>query len=123
MRKIAKSGGDPIAERRKAKLVIPTFEEAARKVHGEHAAAWKNAKHGQQWLNTLRDYAFPLVGRRPVDQIDSADILKVLSPIWLAKPETARRVRQRMKTVLDWCRANHFRSGENPIADSDEGGQ
>ena len=115
MRKIAKAGGDPLAERRKAKRVVPTFEAAAKKVHEEHAPAWKNAKHGQQWINTLRDYAFPIIGNRRVDKIDSADILKVLSPIWLSKPETARRVRQRVKTVLDWCRANHFRSGENPI--------
>lgn len=115
MRKVAKAGGDPVADRRKAKRVVPTFEEAAREVHQDHAPAWKNAKHGQQWINTLRDYAFPIIGNRRVDQIDSADILKVLSPIWLAKPETARRVRQRVKTVLDWCRANHFRSGENPI--------
>ena len=115
MRKVAKAGGDPLADRRKAKRIVPSFEEASRKVHEEHAPAWKNAKHGQQWINTLRDYAFPIIGSRRVDQIDSADILKVLSPIWLAKPETARRVRQRMKTVLDWCRANHFRSGENPI--------
>ena len=115
MRKIAKAGGDPLAERREAKRVVPTFEAAAKKVHEEHAPAWKNAKHGQQWINTLKDYAFPIIGNRRVDKIDSADILKVLSPIWLSKPETARRVRQRVKTVLDWCRANHFRSGENPI--------
>ena len=95
MRKIAKAGGDPLAERRKAKRVVPTFEAAAKKVHEEHAPAWKNAKHGQQWINTLRDYAFPIIGNRRVDKIDSADILKVLSPIWLSKPETARRVRQR----------------------------
>ncbi|MEM7042749.1 MAG: site-specific integrase [Pseudomonadota bacterium] len=115
MRKIAKAGGDPLAERRKARTVVPNFQEAAQKVHEEHAPAWKNAKHGQQWINTLRDYAFPIIGNRRVDQIDSADLLRVLSPIWLAKPETGRRVRQRVKTVLDCCRANHFRSGENPI--------
>lgn len=115
MHKVAKAGGDPLADRPKAKRVIPKFEEAARRVHQEHVPAWKNAKHGQQWINTLRDYAFPIIGSHRVDQIDSADILKVLSPIWLAKPETARRVRQRVKMVLDWCRANHFRSGENPI--------
>lgn len=114
MRKVAKAGGDPLADRRKAKRVVPTFEDAARQVYQEHAAAWKNAKHRQQWINTLRDYAFPIIGNQRADQIDSADVLRVLSPIWLAKPETARRVRQRVKTVLDWCRANHFRSGDNP---------
>jgi hypothetical protein len=94
---------------------VPNFEETARKVHEEHAPAWKNAKHGQQWINTLGDYASSIIANRRVDQIDSVDVLKVFSPIWLSKPETARRVRQRVKTVLDWCRANHFRSGENPI--------
>lgn len=115
LRKMARAGGDPLAKRRKDARAVPTFEEAARRVHQEHTAAWKNPKHGQQWINTLQHYAFPIIGNQRVDQIDSADVLKVLTPIWLAKPETARRVRQRIKTVLDWCRASHLRSGENPI--------
>jgi integrase len=115
-RKLAREGGDPLAERRKARAVIPTFAEAAERVHAEHQVTWKNPKHVQQWINTLRQYAFPVIGDRRVDQIDTPDILKTLSPIWLTKPETARRVRQRLGTVLDWAKAAGFRSGDNPVA-------
>src|SRR5918994_1786927 len=86
-RKLAREGGDPLAERRKARAVIPTFAEAAERVHAEHQATWRNAKHAQQWINTLRQYAFPIIGERRVDQIDTPDILNTLSPIWLIKPE------------------------------------
>jgi integrase len=115
-RKLAREGGDPLAERRKARAVIPTFAEAAERVHAEHQATWRNAKHAQQWINTLRQYAFPIIGERRVDQIDTPAILNTLSPIWLTKPETARRVRQRLGTVLDWAKAAGFRSGDNPVA-------
>ena len=114
-RKQARAGGDPLAIRRKAAQTIPTFEAAAQAVHAEHAKAWKNPKHAAQWINTLRDYAFPVLGLRRVDQIDTPDILCVLSPLWLTKPETARRVKQRLKTVFDWARAAGFCSGENPV--------
>ena len=99
MRKVARSGGNPIADRRKALAVIPTFKEAARKVHEEHSAGWKNPKHIAQWINTLETYVFPVFGDRHVDQIHTPDVLKALAPIWLTKPETARRVRQRIGTV------------------------
>jgi integrase len=77
--------------------------------------SWKNAKHVQQWINTLRQYACPILGDRPVNLIEVPDVLKVLAPIWLTKPETARRVRQRIGTVLDWAKAAGFRTGDNPI--------
>ncbi|MCP4781237.1 MAG: integrase arm-type DNA-binding domain-containing protein [Hyphomicrobium sp.] len=112
--KIAKAGGDPVTER-KAKAGVPTFAEAARSVHAEHAAAWRNEKHTDQWINTLVTYVFPTLGERRVDQIDTPDVLKVLSPIWLKKPETARRVKQRIGTVLDWAKAAGFRSGDNIV--------
>jgi integrase len=112
--KIAKAGGDPIAER-KATAGVPTFAEAARSVHAEHAAAWRNKKHTDQWINTLVTYAFPTLGERRVDQIASPDVLKVLSPIWLKKPETAKRVKQRIGTILDWAKAAGFRSGDNIV--------
>ena len=115
LRKIARNGGDPLAERRKARAQIPTFKQAATMVHEEHAKAWKNKKHAAQWINTLKEYAFPLFGNRPVDQIGTAEVLNALSKIWLAKPETARRVRQRIGTVLDWAKAAEYRSGDNPI--------
>jgi len=114
-RKTAREGGDPLAERRKAQDVVPTFAEAVERVHSEHKAAWANTKHAQQWRNTLQQYACPQLGTRRVDQIGTPDVLRVLAPIWLAKPETARRVRQRIGTVLDWAKAAGHRCGENPI--------
>jgi hypothetical protein len=114
-REEAKKGGDPVAAKRKAAMTVPTFEEAARRVHAEHSPSWRNAKHGAQWLATLKAHAFPTIGKRRVDQIEVADVLKVLAPIWLRKPETGRRVRQRIRTVLDWSRAAGHRDNENPV--------
>lgn len=115
LRKIARASGDPLAERRKSKKVIPTFEEAAKTVHGEHAKTWKNDRHFNQWINSLSVYAFPILGGQRVDHIGTPDVLKVLAPIWLTKPETARRVRQRIGVIIDWATAKGFRSGENPV--------
>lgn len=111
-RKIARAGGDPIAERRRA-AGIPTFEEAAKKVHDLHLPTWRNEKHGKQWLATLTEYAFPHFGRKKVDAITSADVLEALSPIWTAKPETAGRTRQRISAVMKWCVAQGWRQ-DNP---------
>lgn len=114
-RMIAKGGGDPVAIRRQARRVVPTFKQAAESVHAEHLHSWKNAKHGDQWINTLTTYVFPIFGDQTVDRIGSPEVLKALSPIWLTKPETARRVRQRIGTVLDWAKAAGFRTGDNPV--------
>jgi integrase len=114
-RKLARNDGDPIAEKRRERRVVPTFKEAAEAVHKEHTKAWKNAKHSDQWINTLKAYAFPVFGDRAVDQVQTPDVLKALTPVWLAKPETARRVRQRIGAVLDWAKASGFRSGDNPV--------
>jgi integrase len=113
-RAIARQGGDPFAERDKSKIVVPSFEEAARKVHAVHKAGWKNAKHAAQWLSTLETYAFPFFGSLPVSQVDTHHVMDALTPIWLTKPETARRTRQRIGLVLDWAKAKKYRSGENP---------
>ena len=115
LRKIARAGGDPLAERRAAKRVNPTFEAAAKEVHAAHKESWKNHKHADQWINTLTQYVLPVFGQKHVDQIESADVLKALSVIWLAKPETARRVLQRIRTVFDWAKASGHRSGDNPV--------
>ena len=112
-RHVARTGGDPIAERRKNSIVMPTFLEAANTVHSQ--ATWKNKKHQKQWITTLKTYVFPLLGDRRVDCIDTPDILNVLKPIWLSKPETARRVKQRIKTVMDYSKATGFRTGDNPV--------
>jgi integrase len=75
----------------------------------------------QQWLRTLERYAFPVIGARPVHAIDQSDILRVLAPIWTETPETARRVRQRLRTVLDWARAAGHREGVNPVEGVEKG--
>ncbi|THD71639.1 site-specific integrase [Thalassobius vesicularis] len=111
-RRMAKQGLSP---RYNVQREIPTFEEIAQQVHIERMPTWKNTKHGQQWINTLRDYAFPKIGRMPVDSIDQPEILMCLSPIWTEKHETARRLSQRLKVVLDVAKSKGFRSGENPV--------
>lgn len=112
-RKLARSGGDPLAERTREKAVL-SFEEAARRVHKLHEPTWRNRKHAAQFISTLETYAFPKVGRIRVSDVTSADVLAVLTPIWLEKEETARRVRQRIGIVLKWAVAQGWRS-DNPV--------
>jgi hypothetical protein len=114
LRSLARRGVDVLAERRTMRLAVPTFEEAARQVHEQHGASFRNAKHRAQWLASLEANVFPVFGNRRVDAIGPADVLKALSPIWTAKPETARRLKQRVKVILDWAKASGFRSGDNP---------
>lgn len=109
------NGLDPLAERRKAEVAVPTFRAAARQVHEEHKLGWKNGKHQAQWLSTLETYAYPLLSDRLVNDIEGPLIRDVLAPIWLTKPETARRVRQRIGAVLDWSYAKGFRATEAPL--------
>lgn len=104
-------GIDPIAERRKA-AGIPTFREAAALVHAEHLKGWKGgdkSKHGKQWLTTLENYAFKAFGDYAISAVDEPAVRDVLAEIWLAKPETARRLRQRIRTVIDWAVAKGYR--------------
>jgi integrase len=115
LRKLARDGGDPIEARRQAKTSVPTFADAARSTLEQRRAGWKDVKHPAQWMNTLSKYAFPVMGKKRVDQIETSDVLRALSPIWLSKPETARRVRQRIATVLDWAKVAGYRSGDNPV--------
>jgi integrase len=114
-------GIDPVAERRQERQVIPTFRKAAELVHEEHQLAWKNGKHQNQWIATLKTYAFPKMGDRLVSEIEGPLIRDVLAPIWLAKPETARRVRQRIGAVLDWSYARGFRTTEAPMRSLSKG--
>ena len=99
-------GRNPLAEKRRAKM--PTFAEAAAKVHEANLPRWRNGKHTGQWINTLRTYAFPTIGKMSLDRIERRDVLGILTPIWTTKPETARRVRQRIRTILKWAQAHGF---------------
>jgi len=119
-RQLLANGKDPIDERgdekaqRKAVADALTFEQAARRVHEDSKAGWRNTKHQDQWINTLRDYVFPGIGTRKVASLAPADFADVLRPIWLNKPETASRVKQRCHKVMKWCWANSLVQG-NPI--------
>ena len=114
-------GIDVVAERRRERLVIPCFRDAAAAVHEEHKLGWKNGKHQKQWLATLETYAFPSLGNKPVNEIEGPAIRDVLAAIWLSKPKTARRVRQRIGTVLDWAYAKGFRATEAPMRSLSKG--
>lgn len=109
-RQMIRQGVDPIEERRKTREAIPTFKEAAERVHRENLPTWKNEKHAAQWLRTLVNYAFLDIGATPIDQVDGPAVHGALMKVWLTRPETARRVRQRIGTVLDWASAKGFRA-------------
>lgn len=111
-RKVARSGGDPLQARREARAIL-TFEEAARQVHTLHLPTWRNEKHGRDFITSLETYVFPKLGKLKVTDITTADVLAVLMPIWTAKAETARRVRQRIGTVMKWTIAKGWRQ-DNP---------
>ena len=115
LRRDIQRGIDPIAEREKEEIKILTFAEAARKVHQEQKAGWKNGKHQEQWITTLEKYAFPMLGKRLVDDIEGPLVRECLVAIWLKKPETARRVKQRIGMVLDWAYASGMRATEAPM--------
>lgn len=94
---------------------IVTFGAVATDLIDSRKAGWKNAKHRQQWENTLKTYAAP-IWDRPVDQVRVDDILDILRPIWSSKQETATRLRGRIEAVLDAAKVRRLRSGENPAA-------
>lgn len=118
-RSLARSGGDPLQARRIA-AGIPTFEKAAETVHEAAKPTWRNAKHADDFINSLKMYAFPKIGNHKVSDITSGDVLSVLEPIWTAKPETARRVKQRVGTVLKWAVAKGYRPN-NPAENVGQG--
>jgi integrase len=113
-RKLLRSGIDPLEAKQRALPAMPTFRAAAIQVHGEHKAGWRNSKHGAQWLSTLQTYVFPRFGDLPIDKVESGHVRDALAEIWLTKPETARRVRQRVGTVLDFAHGKGWR--EHPFS-------
>ena len=122
-RKLLADKLDPLAikrasqlQRRLADSNIITFDKAAAAFIESHSPGWKNAKHGDQWRNTLATYASPVFGTMPVSTIDKALVLRVLEPIWRTKNETASRLRGRIEKILDWAKAQDYRTGDNPAA-------
>lgn len=115
LRKIAKDGGDPLASRNRARD-MPTFEAIARKVHEINRPGWREGGvHIKHWIRSLEMYVFPSIGSMPINTIQSADILAVLQPMWFEKPETARRVRQRLRQVMAWAKGANLYTDENPV--------
>ena len=116
IRSMILDGIDPRAERAKAKILVKpavTFGTFARELVADIEDGFKNPKHRQQWRNTLETYGKPLADI-PIDQVSTENVLGVLQPIWLSKPETASRVRGRIERVLDAAKVKGLRSGENP---------
>ena len=111
-RKLAREGGDPLAERRRAQG-MPTFAEAAERVVEQKRSGWRNPRQAHVWMASLGRYAFPRIGRTPVSEVTSGDVLEILAPIWHVKATTARLLRQRIRTVLEWAVAMEYRT-DNP---------
>lgn len=119
LRNQVRDGYDPLALRRErqhlaAEQTARTFDAVAAAYIEAHKAEWKNAKHRQQWENTLATYATPIIGKRPVSEISLLDVRRVLDPIWTQKPETASRLRGRVEAVLAYATVHGWRSGDNP---------
>jgi integrase len=91
-----------------------TFEQCAKEYHETHRDSWKNEKHASQWTNTLATYAYPFFGSKVISDVNKADILDALLPIWAEKQATASRLKQRIHAVLDWAAAKDYRHGHNP---------
>ena len=119
-RKLLSAGRDPIEDRKERERTAQAapaalmFRQAASDYIDAHRGSWKNAKHAQQWENTLETYAYPVMGDVDVREVDTAMVLRVLQPIWTQKNETASRVRGRIECVLDAAKVLGKRSGENP---------
>lgn len=106
--------GDP------AKLDVPVFSDAIHKRHNERKGRWKNGKHAQQWINTLVTYAVPYIGHKQLDEVTKNDIYEILIAIWDEKPETAKRVKQRLTDVFDWAESRGWVEW-NPVTSAAKG--
>jgi hypothetical protein len=120
-RKLKANGIDPLAHKRAGRAAQAladakaiTFRAAADRLIASKRKGWKSVKHSEQWTSTFETFVFPLIGDLPVSAIDTALIMKILTPIWTTRPVTAGRVRGRIEKVLDACRALGEFRGENP---------
>jgi len=120
-RKLLIDGINPLAAKKQNQIAaaladakMMSFDQCAEAYILAHKASWKNAKHGDQWTNTLNTYASPIFGHLPVAAIDTGLVVKCLAPIWESKTETAGRVRGRIESVLAWATTSGYRIGENP---------
>ena len=111
-RRIARAGGDPVADRQRARS-MPTFADAAEQVWKNKSPGWSHQQHTHDWMSSLTLHVLPYIGQIPVGNVTSADVLHTLARIWHARPATARRVRQRVSAVMDWAIAMEYRT-DNP---------
>lgn len=115
IRMAIRKGEDPLkVEPPPTQPIAPLFQDFAEEFISMNEAQWRNPKHVDQWRNTLRDYAYPVIGNLPVDRVSTEDILKILSPLWTTKTETASRLRGRIERVLGSATARGLRTGMNP---------
>lgn len=112
-KRLALSGGDPLAEKRKSRSGM-TFAEAVDRYLAKKSAELGNEKHAKQWRSTLDTHALPVLGRMQVQAIEVRDVLRVLEPIWTGRNETASRLRGRIEAVLSWATVAGHRTGDNP---------
>ncbi len=118
------AGIDPLMARKEAasrlrasQALEITFEDAATRYIKAAAPAWRNAKHADQWTNTVVEYANPVIGKMMIRHVTRPHITEILEPIWATKTETASRLRGRLEAILDWARVKGFRDeGPNPAA-------
>ena len=123
MRKVARGGGDPDADRIAAQKAVMeaqrrermTFDQAAKAVHAKLLPTWRNKKHGEVWLASIELHANPTLGKKPIHTLGRDDMLKVLEPIWAEKPETAKRLKQRLGIIFDWARGEGHYPTTSPL--------
>ena len=111
-RKLAREGGDPLSEKRRVEST-PTFADATRQVWKQLRPGWRSPQHAQLWLSSLERYAVPRIGKMPISEVTSADMIGILAPIWHDMPPTARKLRQRIRAVMEWAVAMGLRP-DNP---------
>lgn len=117
-RVLINKGINPVQLKKSSKEALiskkKTFGEFASECIANKQAEWSNDKHINQWINTIKTYAFPYIENTPINEIDTEDILKILTPIWNIKTETASRLRGRLEWILSAATALKLRSGMNP---------
>ncbi len=111
-RKLAREGGDPLSEKQRVEST-PTFADATRQVWKQLRPGWRSPQHAQLWLSSLERYAVPRIGKMPISEVTSADVIGILAPIWHDMPPTARKLRQRIRAVMEWAVAMGLRP-DNP---------
>lgn len=116
LRNLIRQGRDPLEEegRKAAPKRLNTFEAVAERAVASFVEGMTNAKAKDQWMSTLRTYAFPLIGPKDVSAITTEDVYEVLKPIWLTKKETAGRVRGRIERIMAYAKVMKLCTGDNP---------